>query len=84
MAQVLLKFIPDRPLKKDNKNFTKPWKNGNNSYFVDRQNNIIIRNWSTFLAWVKEWLNPIDLVEEYTGLEWQKIIEWFKINKFIK
>ena len=83
VAQVMLQFVPERPLKKDNKNFSKKWKSWNNSYFVDRENNIIIRNWSTFLAWSKEWLNPIDLVEEYTGLQWKELLDWFVQKKFI-
>lgn len=83
VAQVLLKFIPERTLQNDNKNFKKPWKPWNNSYFVDRWNNIIIRNWSTFLAWNKEWMNPLDIVEEYTWLKWKDMIQWFKDNNFI-
>lgn len=83
VAEVLLKFIPERPLKKDNKNFSKKWKSWNNSYFVDRENNIIIRNWSTFLAWNKEWLNCLDIIEEYTWLKWMDAIKWLKEHKFI-
>lgn len=83
VAQVLLKFIPERILKKDNKNFTKPWKAWNNSYFVDRENNIILRNGSKILAWNKEWLNPLDIVEEYLNLKWKNLLNWFIDNKFI-
>jgi hypothetical protein len=80
----MLKFIPERPLKKDWKNFTKKWKAWNNSYFIDKENNIIIRNWSTFLAWDKDWMNPLDLVEAYTWLKWKELLWWFKENRFVK
>ena len=83
VAQVLMKFAPERTLQKDLKNFKKPWKKWNNSYFVDREHNLIIRNWSTFLAGSKEWMNPIDIVEEYTGFKWKELLQWFKTNKFI-
>lgn len=81
--EIMQYFVPERPIKKDNKNFSKKGKAWNNSYFIDRENNIIIRNWSTFLAGTKEGMNPIDLVEEYTWLNWKELLQWFVDKKFI-
>lgn len=84
VAQVLLKFIPERQLLKDGIHFKKPWKSWYNSYYVDKEWwNYIHRWWSTFLAWNKDWMNPLDIVEAYTWLKWKELLNWFVDNKFI-
>ena len=86
VADVIQILIPERRLKSDWKNFNNPskWNNVNASYFVDRQNNILIRNWSHKLPWTKEWLNPVSLVIEWFWFWWKECIEWFKSNKLIE
>jgi hypothetical protein len=85
VSAVLLRFVPERPLKKDNKNFSKKWKKWNNSYFVDREHNIIIRNWSTYLQGTKEWMTIFDLIEAYTWIsDWKWMLDWLEKEWFIK
>ena len=85
VAEVIQILIPERKLKSDKKNFCNPakWSNVNASYFVDRANNVLIRNGSTKLPWTKEWLNPVSLVMEWFWFKWKECIEWFVNNKFI-
>ena len=82
VADVIQILIPERKLKADKKNFcnpAKPW-NVNASYFIDRQNNILIRNWSTKLPWNKEGFNPVSLVMEWFRFWWKDCINWFVNN----
>lgn len=85
VEEIIQILIPERRLKSDWKNFNnpnKPW-NINASYFVDKDNNILIRNWSTKLPWVKEWFNPVSLVMDWFWFWWKDCLEWFVNNKFI-
>lgn len=79
VADVIQILIPERRLKSDKKNFSNPskWTNINASYFIDRQNNILLRNWSTKLPWNKEWFNPVSLVMEWFSFWWKECIQWF-------
>lgn len=85
VATVIQILIPERTLKKDGKNFCNPskWTNVNASYFVDRQHNILIRNWSRKLPWVKEWLNPVSLIMEWFWCGGRECINWFVTNKLV-
>ena len=85
VADVIQILIPERTLKKDGKNFCNPakWWNVNASYFVDKQNNVLIRNWSTKLPWTKEWLNPVSLVMEWFWFWWKECIEWFVNQRLV-
>ena len=85
VAEVIQILIPERKLKSDKKNFYNPakWANVNASYFIDRQNNILIRNWSTKLPWNKEGLNPVSLVMEWFWFWWKQCIDWFIEKQFV-
>lgn len=85
VADVIQIFIPERTLKKDWKNFYDPRKSPstNRSYFVDREHNILIRNWSSKLPWTKEWFTPVSLVMDWLNCSWKEAIEWFVNNKLI-
>lgn len=86
VAEVIQIFIPERKLKADGKNFTNPAKrwNVNASYFVDKRNNVLIRNWSTKLPWTQEWFSPTLLVKEFLWTNWKWVLTWFEKNWFIK
>jgi hypothetical protein len=85
VADVIQILIPERTLKKDWKNFYNPakWNNVNWSYFVDKQNNILIRNWSHKLPWTKEWLNPVSLIMEWFWYWGKDCINWFVSNSLV-
>lgn len=85
VSDVIQILIPERRLKSDWKNFYNPakWSNVNASYFVDKANNILIRNWSTKLPWTKEWLNPVSLVMEWFWYSWKECLDWFTNNNLV-
>lgn len=85
IADLIQKLIPERTLKPDGKNFNDPnkkWKM-NASYFIDKKNNVLIRNGSTKLPGTKEWFNPISLIQDWFILSPKDTLIWFVDNWYI-
>lgn len=85
VSDIIQLLIPERRLKPDGKNFFDPKKwNANASYFVDTDNNILIRNWSTKLPWTQEWFSSALLIKEWFWFNWKQTKDWFESKWYLK
>lgn len=85
VADIIQRLIPERTLKPDGKNFKDPNKKWrmNASYFIDKNNNILIRNGSTKLPGTKEWFSPISLIQDWFVLSPKDTLQWFVDNGYV-